>query len=322
MIDFVSATICNGKDSANLSFCKSVPVCVNGWQKYYLDGCEKLAVWNNATAGQLKIEGSLPYFLQGHNFAFSRASFIEVVELIQQALDLPMWSAEVNAFEYGAIVQVNSKPKLYIQRHYAPAGSKLKLNECGKDAGAFRWWEDRFESLKLYDAGKNIKMKQGLQRRAVIQAAGYDPNSQYLKFETHYKRKAMPVLNNGRAVLLEDLQAPEWLDHLKHNTIQQYQLLKTMRTLELPTSKKDLSSTDIITQAFVESFMNVEGKSLQDAKRRLFQRINELPDNLLTKADKDARKRQINAIFDKLKETDSSPWDLTEKIEAAFAAEQ
>ena len=321
MIDFISATKCIGKDSINLSNCRPLPVYFNGRQKYQIEGCERLAVWHNPTAGLLKIEGSLPYWLQGHNFAFSRDGYIEAVELLQQALYLPLWDAEVDAFEYGAIVQVESEPKQYIQRHYAPAGSKLKLNENGKDAGAFRWWADSFESLKMYDAGKNIKMKQGLRRREVIQQAGYCPTSDYLKFEIHYKSKAMPILNNGRAVLLETLQEPGWLSHLKQNTIEQYHQLKTIRTLELPTSKKDLSSTDILALAFVEGFMNAEGKPVQDAKKELFQRINALPDTLLTKADKDARKRQLNAIFGRLKESESSPWDLTEKIEAALASE-
>lgn len=321
MIDFVSATKCTGKDSINLSNCRPLPVCFNGWQKYLLEGCERLAVLHNPTAGLLKIEGSLPYWLQGHNFAFSRAGYIEAVELLRQALGLPLWDAEVDAFEFGAIVPVESEPKQYIQRHFAPAGSKLKLNEKGKDAGAFRWWEDPFVSLKMYDAGKNIKMKQGLQRREVIQQAGYCPTSHYLKFETHYKPKAMPVLNNGLAVLLEDLQKPGFLAHLKQRTIEQYHQLKPMRALESPTSKKDLSSTDIITQAFVETYMKAEGKPMQAAKKELFQRINAFPDTLLTKADKDARKRQINVVFGRLKESESSPWDLTEKIEAALDAE-
>ena len=319
MIDFVSATKCKGKDTPNLSFCKLVAAYNSGWQLFHLDGCEKLKVWNNADAGLLKIEGSLPYFLQGHNFSFCRSAFVEAVEYLQQALDVPLWDAEVSAFEFGAIMQVEGKPKTYIQNHFAAAGCKLLQNEKPKDAGTFRWWEDSAEALKLYDAGRNIELKQGLKRREAIRQAGYDPDRQYLKFETHYKKASM--LKHGRAVLLEDLQMPAWLQFLKENTLQQYHLLGTMRTLELPASKKDLSSTDIIAAALVEACMNTEGKQPQEVKKQLFQRINAVPDSLLSKTDKDARKRQINAIFGKLKESSSSQYDLTAKLEAALAAE-
>jgi len=320
MIDFVSATICSSKDTPNLSFCKPAAAYISGWQLYHIEGCEKLKVWNNADAGLLKIEGSLPYFLQGHNFSFCRSAYIEAVDYLQQILDVPLWDAEVTAFEFGAVMPVESKPKIYIQNHFAAAGCKLLQNEKPKDAGTFRWWEDAAEALKLYDAGRNIVLKQGLQRREAIQLAGYDPERQYLKFETHYKKASL--LKQGKAVTFEDLQAPAWLQFLKENTLKQYHLLGTMRTLELPESKKDLSSTDILALAFVEDFMNTEGRPPQDAKKKLFQRINSLPDSLLSKSDKDARKRQINAIFSKLKESASSQYDLTEKLAAALAAEE
>lgn len=270
----------------------------------------------NPEAHLLRVKGSLPYWIQGHNFTFSKVDFIEGVEVLQGLLGVGLWDAELDAFEFGCIFPVEGKPADYILNHYAPKHSHLCLNEKGKDKGAFRWWEDASKSLKLYDAGKNVKMKQGLLARQVIQEEGFNPVQNYLKFELHHKKPHL--LNNGKILLLESLQNPSFQQFLSSTLIEYYHQLQPMRTLIKPADKKDLKALDIAVLVLVEHLMN-QGIPIDQAKKQVYAYINQA--GCLDKQDKDARKATFRKVFDKLQESEESQWDLTHKIEEALAVE-
>ena len=318
MIDFIEATICLDKDTPNLGHCKPFPCKLNqvGWETYTLQGCREMEVHWRPDASLLKVKGSLPYFIQGHNFSFSNADFVEGVEVLQSILGVGLWPSYLDAFEYGCIFKVDGKPAEYIRNHTSQPYSKLYINERGKDKGAFRWWGDSTKSLKLYDAGKNIKMKQGLKEREVIQKCGYDPECNYLKFEVHWNKPQL--LNSGRGIVLENLQNPEWIGTLSATLIEQYKLLKPMRTLQQPISKKDLSAIDIAVNVLVESMME-QGIPIEETRKQVYAYINGA--RCLDKRDKDARKATFRRAFGRLKESEVSQWDLTSKIEEALAVE-
>ena len=80
-----------------------------------------------------------------------------------------------------------------------------------------------------------------------------------------------------------------------------------------PTNKKDLSTSDILAMVLVEDNLN-DSKTLQEVRKMLYMRINSFSDEVLSKSDKDSRKRQIKAILDKMKEADTSKWDLSQKL--------
>ena len=224
MIDFVEATKCLCKDTPFLGHCKPFPCKLNqyGWETYTLQGCREMEVHWNPEVGLLRVKGSLPYFIQGHNFAFPNKDFVESVEVLSNLLGVGLWDAGLDAFEYGVIFPVGGKPSDFIRNHYAPKKAHLCMNERGKDKGCFRWWEDSSESIKLYDAGKNIKMKQGMRAREVIEDSGYNPECEYLKFEVHFKKPHL--LNNGRDLTLEALQNPQFLQSLSSILMEQYHL--------------------------------------------------------------------------------------------------
>ena len=318
MIDFIEATQYQYKDSPNLGHCKAFPCKLNqyGWETYTLQGCKEMEVHWNPELGALRVKGSLPYFIQGHNFTFSNVAFVEGVGILQNLLGVGLWDAVLDAFEYGCIFPVEGKPADYIRNHNALPKAHLYMNERGRDKGAFRWWEDSSKALKLYDAGKNIKMKQGLKAREVIEECGYNPELQYIKFELHHKKPHL--LNRGRNLVLEDLQDPDFLKQLAGTLIEDYHQLQPMRTLIQPTNKKDLSALDIAVSVYVEDLMN-QGLPVEEAKRKIYSFINQSP--ALERQDKDARKATFRKAFGKLQESGSSQWDLTHKIEDALAVE-
>ena len=318
MIDFIEATQYQCKDSPFWGHCKPFPCKLNqyGWNTYTLQGCKEMEVHWSPEMGALRVRGSLPYYLQGHNFTFSSADFVEGVKMIQGLLEVPLWDAQLDALEYGCIFPVEMKPALYIRSHNALPETHLNLNEKGKDKGAFRWWDDSTKALKLYDAGRNIKMKQGLKAREVIQDSGYNPEGQYLKFEAHWKKPHL--LNGGRGIVLDDLQNPDFLQVLSSTLINEYHQLQPMRTLLQPTSKKDFSAVDIAVSFLAEALMN-QGLPIDEIKKRVYDYINQAP--CLDKQDKDARKATFRKAFGKLQESEDSQWDLTSQIEDALAVE-
>lgn len=319
MIDYISITKHLNKDSPFLGHCNQTASFSSGLQCYHVQGCEKLRLLWNPTISLLSIAGSIMYFWQGHNFTCYKGEFVEAVDYLQELLQVGLWDSVLEAFEFGAIMEVEHKPALYIKNHHAREGVRLTENEKGQDKGSFKWWEDSTEKLKLYDARKNIIQKQGLQRRKIIEQAGWNPESQYLKFETKFRKPAL--LNSGSDLMLEELLNPNRYNELKMILQRQYELLEPMKTLVLPKDKKQLTSADIVLLAYVEGFINAFGGSPSEAQKALYKRINLIPDEILSKADKDSRKRQIKALFAKVQESEASQWDLTDKLAAALASD-
>jgi hypothetical protein len=90
-----------------------------------------------------------------------------------------------------------------------------------------------------------------------------------------------------------------------------------MKCITIPNKKSELSTTDIVVMQLVEGSLN-DGKSLQEIRKMLYARINSISNDILTKADKDHRKRQIKALLEKIKEEPESKWDLSAKLEEAL----
>lgn len=288
----------------------------SGWSKYRLDGCEKLELYWNPETSILRLRGSIMYYWQGHNFSYSKKGFFEAIECINRMLNVNLWASTVQAFEFGVIMEVDHKPKEYIKRHDAFQNENLTKEEKGKDKGNFRWWDDVNVKLKMYDASKNILMKQGYKRRTVIEKEGWNPEGYFLKFEAHYKKPE--VLNHGKILVLADLVNQKWKAIFKEDLYMQYKRLKPMRTIIKPTTKKDLNCTNILLIGIVNSVLD-RGGSIEDAKERVYALVNEL--DALNKMDKDQRKRQYKLFLEKIKESPESDWDLSEKLEKSLSEE-
>ena len=318
MIDFISIIKPNqaGKVSPFFGHCQIVATYPTGAARYRLEGCEGLDIYWNPDSF-LKLQGSIMYYWQGHNFTYDPEAFQAAIDYIGKMLHVDLWDCIVEVFEYGVIMPVGVKPRDYIQHHKAKPSEHLQQYINGKDKGDFTSWQDPNVRLKMYDAGKNIEKKQGMNRRGIIQEAGWNPQDYYLKWEAHYLKPY--VLNHGNGLILANLINPDWQDIFKEDLYQQYKRLIPMANVEAPTSKADLSTASIIALVLVEDSLN-ESKSLQEVKKMLYNRINSFPDEVLSKSDKDARKRQVKAILEKMKEADTSKWDLSKQLAAALEA--
>lgn len=314
MIDYVKLVIYGCKYTPNFSTCKAYSCKLNdsGIETYKIDaGYNDLDVRYSPT-GVMIIEGSLPYFYQGHNFTYPNKAYIETINILQDLLEVELWDAVVDEFEFGCIFPVEVKPVSYIRNHYANPKAKLTMEERGKDKGACRRWEDTARRLKMYDAGKNIKVKVARGIRQSIE--GFNPKSNYLKFELHYKN---PPLLLGRGITADDLRNPTFLNTLVTQLKEQYKILIPMGKLMLP-SDSILRWELIPLWAYINHRMD-EGISERDARMELNAIIDQLP--ALKKSAKENKKGKIRENCKAFQKAPKSHWDLTEKISAALAAE-
>ena len=210
MVDFIEATKqLKPKDKPFLGHLQAEAAYQSGWDKYLLKGCKNMEIWHNEPAALIRIKGSLAYFFQGHNFSFTNRQFVEATNYVNDILHLNCYDSMVDIFEYGQILEVEDLPRNFIRNHRERPKSGLLQYENPKDRGNFKRWESPEIRLKMYNAGKNIKQKQGLEMQELIQAEGWNPEGNFLKWEAHYK-KPEALLNNGRGIMLADLVNPNF----------------------------------------------------------------------------------------------------------------
>ncbi len=320
MIDYLTATKhLQPKDKPFLGHLQQDASYQTGWDKYLLKGCRNIDIWHNKPANLIRIKGSLAYFIKGNNFSFSKMEFVKATNYINDLLHLNFFDSDIDAFEYGVIIPVENCPRHYIENHREGAKSGLTQLDNPKDKGNYRRWESPEIRLKMYDAGKNIKNKQGFEMQQTIQDAGWNPDSYFLKWEGHYKKPHL-LLNKGIGIQMADLVHPNFDRIFRNDLYNQYKRLMPMGKIEMPTNKKDLSTSDLLMLALADTNLT-EGNTLGEVKKMLFSRVNTISDEVLTEADKKARKRQISALLKKIQLNKESQWDLTEKLKVALDLE-
>jgi hypothetical protein len=289
---------------------------VRGSYTYILEGQKKVKIHYSPATGELVMEGSMMYFWQGHNFIYSKSSFVDAIDYIGKLLHVNLWGMYLNILECGVIFEVDKSPTDYIQHHRE--GKGMMLYEDPKDKGRIRKFNDKLAHRKMYDAGYNLKYKASKAIRETIKAADWNPKSNYLKWEVHYIKPELSV-NAGYGIRLSDLMNPQWEAVFSVDVYDQYQRIIPMKAILPPVNKSSLHAADILAIELAETKLN-EGKTLNEVKKMLYARIN--ASSLLTKTDKDARKRQIRVTLDKLAVAKESPWDISRQLEKALNLEE
>lgn len=313
MIDYIAINKhFQGKDKPFFGNCQEEAFYANSGEiKYTLSGCRTIEIFWNENLHRLKLRGSLLYYFQNHNFTYSDEVFKEAVEYLERILNCSLWDSNVDEFEYGVIIEVERKPKEYLIHHFA-RDKKLLVGTKPKSQDFFRWWEDTYLSLKMYDENRNIKLKQKKSEMEVLKQAGWNPELNYLKWEVHYKKPHL-LFNTGRFLRLADLLNPTFQMKFRQDLLYQYSRLFPLRALVPPTDKKCAKTVDILLEELVEVQFN-NNIPLGDIKKSIYARINSYPESVLSKNDKKARKRQVSTLLNKLKEAENSPWNLSELI--------
>jgi len=276
-----------------------------------------MEVWHNESNNLLKVKGSIPYYWQKHNFSFDRKCLQESIQDISERLKINLWEAELSKFEYGSIIEVLSRPDELIRHHIKSKG--MKTRSINPDA---KYFEGIIQSLKLYDAGRNIKNKLDKAIRSHLsQAYGYDQGKHYLKVENHYK-KPYKVLNSGISIQVNDLLIPEFIQKCNADLLCQYQNIMKTESIPIPKDKKALSAGNIILLAFKEA----EGLFNINAEEMINSLLKAIPEEILNQNDKKARKRQIREMLKKISDPGGeirpgNEYDLYSILEAKLMLE-
>lgn len=319
MIDYIEIEkYLDDKDTPRFDDLEILSMDGNGARvNYVLDGCRKLEITYSGNDNKLTIAGSIAYFMKGHNFSCTRREFNEGIEHISKRLGVDLWSARVRELEYGTIFPVDEIPKQIIKNHVAGKGTRLYENIKGKDAGHYKNWQRSYERLKMYDAKRNVEMKQTLNKRKEMEKEGYEPDKEFLKFEMHLYN--VTKINGNKVLRVEELTIPRTIKMLNEELMKRYKLLAPTKEVIEPSEKSECQVLNIVLAEYVKMIVN-NGGSIEMARKELNNAVDSY--QCLNKYDKDNRKDALRKAFKKMHTEDKSPWDLTGKIQESLSKEK
>lgn len=303
--DYIEIAKSLGKDKLCSDYLECQLTTKSGWNKYEYEGCKVLEVWHHRETNDLKVKGSLPYFIAGQNFHTDTKDFKNGIEYLSNVLETDLVDSEVRAMEFGTILQTPFSPKDVFNSHIKMTGKKARTFDNGK------YFVDSNMKVKLYDAGRNIKLKLDKIERARLATFGYDPLANYVKIENHYIRPSIYFMK--RNLKLSELLTDQFQDHCKIDLLNTYNSIKKT-SQAMADNKKHLSSSTIPLLVLMEFEEFLPCKAEELIKRKL----KDIPEAILTKEDKKARARQIRDNFRKIK-THKCEYDLRPFLEAKLA---
>lgn len=278
-------------------------------------GNTSIKVWFDKDGYSMGIEGSLMYYWQGHNLTFCLVDFVNAINDIGERLNIDLWDAFVETFEFGTIMDVEQEPQEYIKHHSASKKQHLNKRSNEDYKNLFVMWRDKkgLIDLKMYCPEVNSKSKVRKATRNLLQETGlFDFNKHHIKWEIRYHKP--DTLNKGVALKLNELISPEWLDFLCGELYSQYKRLTPAESIEYPQNKKQLTTADIIIRVLA-LHCNQDGYSIEDITNALIDYVKSIPNILLNSEDKKSRKRQLKRQTSKLKPSGVSTWDLSACLE-------
>lgn len=139
----------------------------------------------------------------------------------------------------------------------------------------------------------------------LIQELGWDKNKNYIKIEVRYKKPEM--LNNSIGITFEEIIQSDFIEILKEDFLRQYKRLEVCKSIEISPTKESISTPALLLYHITQN--NINGSPIDD----IINSINNIPDDILSKANKRARRYQIRKIAKGMSENKIvDKFDLTE----------
>jgi len=238
------------------------------------------------------------------NFEIDISSIIKISEDIGVNLFIGI----VEYFEFGAICLIPYGTKPFIAAHSSSKG--LEKSEITKN-GYLAYFKSKPIDIKLYDASRNIQNKQNRSMKSQIGKLGYDTNENYIKFEVVYKKPE--ILNNNIESTFEEIIQLDFIELLKQDILRQYKRLYISKNIEMTATKESISTPAILLHYIAQKSLNSNLKT--DPIDDIINSINNIPDDILSKANKSARRYQIRKIQKEMSNNKIvTNFDLTEII--------
>lgn len=305
-LDYTEITKFLGKDKLCLEYLQWNASYINA-TKYYFNGCNKVELWHNVGLNQVTIKGSIPYFINGHNYYSTSKDWLEGLDYLTNCLKVNLYNGLVEKFEFGTIQEIPFQLDTFLRYH-------VKLNEMKtieyKQGSILtgKYFDNSNLRVKLYDVSRNIKQKLTKPIQEELERVhGWDKDKHYVKIENHYKK---PEVHFKRNILLNELLSSEFQAGLKNDLLTTYQgIMKTGNSI-IPTKKADINAGTIPLMVLkeLEAMFNFKTEDL------IKQKLKAIPENILSHDDKKARQRTLRDNMKKISLNGSSEYDISELL--------
>lgn len=311
-LDYIEIAKFMGKDKPNFHNMEREALYPNA-ERYSFQGCKKIEVWNYPESNQIKIKGSIPYFINGHNFYSSLHDWIEGLEYLQGSMNINIFSGLVTCFEFGTIQEIPFPESEFLLNHIKVKGFQTRDYRKGNILTG-KEFDSSSLKIKLYDINRNIKNKlEKPIREEISRLYGWDKEKHYIKIENHYKKPEAYFKGN---LQLNEVLASIFQQSLKNELLNSYQkIMKTGKSI-MPQSKADINAGTIPLMILkeLESVYNFNTEELIKNK------LKAIPEDVFSPSDRKARLRTIRDNLKKIGLQGISKYDIIDLLQARIAS--
>lgn len=311
-LDYIEISKSLGKDKLCNDYLQ-LDAKYNGAERYSFNGCNKIEVWHKELTNQVIMKGSIPYFINGHNFYASQKDWIEGLEYLQGCLQINIFAGLVNCFEFGTIQEIPFPESDFLRNHIKAKGMQVREYKKGNILTG-KEFDSPSLKVKLYDVQRNIKNKLDKPIREDLRKAyAWDKEKHYIKLENHYKKPEAHFRGN---IYLNELLSSGFQQGLKTGLLTSYnRIMKTGNSI-IPSHKGDINASTIPLMILkeLESVYNFNTEELIKGK------LKAIPEDVFSPADRKARLRTIRDNLKKISLQGGSPYDIKELLQARIEA--
>jgi hypothetical protein len=313
-LDYIEISKSISKDKINFAYLDK-NASFQGAERYYFDRCKRLEVWYYEITQQIRIKGSLPYWLNGHNYYSSLEDWKEGIDYMGGCLGINLYTGLIEAFEYGTIQEIPFNESAFLKNHVAIKGMQAKEYYKGKVLTGKEFHSPSLK-VKLYDINRNIKNKlEKPIQDEISRLWGWNRASHYIKLENHYKK---PEALLGGYISLHELISSGFQYGLKEELIKTYQsIMKTGKAI-IPEKKADINAGTIPLLVLKE----LEEIHLFKTEELIRQKLKEIPEDILSPADRKARLRMLRENMKKISIRGESEYDISKLLKAKLSQGQ
>lgn len=306
-LDYIEVTKFTGKDTPNFTYLQCEAIYPNA-ERYSIQGCRKLEIWNYPKRNQITLKGSLPYFINGHNFNSIPEDWKEALDYISNCMNLNLYSGLIECFEFGTIQEIPFPENAFLRNHIKIPGMQPKEYLKGHIITGKEFISPSLK-VKLYDANRNIKNKldKSIQKE-LSKVWGWDRAKHYIKLENHYKKPEAHFRGN---IYLNEILSSEFQQILKIELINTYKRIMKTGNAKIPEKKADINAGTIplIVLKELESVFNFNVEELLKGK------VKEISEDILSPADRKARLKILRDNLKKITISGKSEFDISELLE-------
>jgi len=312
-LDYIEVAKFMGKDKLNTAYLQRA-ASYEGAEKYHFDRCKKIEVWHYESSNHIAVKGSLPYWLNGHNYFSSLQDWKEGLEYMQGCLNINLFSGIVNCFEFGTVQEIPFPESAFLRNHVKITGMESRQYQQGNVITGKEFISPSMK-FKMYDAARNFKNKLDKPiQEELSRLYGWDKAKHYIKLENHYRKPEAYFRGN---VYMNELLSPNFQNHLKNELLSTYQKIMKTGNIHLPEKKGDINAgtLPLLILKELEALYNFRTEDLLKAK------LKEIPEGILSPADRKARMKTIRDNLKKIHFEGKSEYDISELLQAKIQQE-